>query len=219
MKSKAPVLLGLMVLIFAGCEKETRNGELQLSGSTPVRIVDEGGKTVEFFSGPTKVEFSAGSSRKFTVTVSQGDKKAKFSGKAPSSNDTWNFTLRGSEIGQPIDLTSARSIVLIGKPWRQMGRGGMCGRGGTWVTDDEYQKGNEDWSVSFADAANSQSLGAFRSRRENEQYLISSRNIYCEGERDHEPRPPFPRHDRNLSKAQDAVKKLSVLAESGIRFD
>lgn len=214
-----PLLLGMMVLIFAACDKETRDGILTLAGSTPVRIVDESGKTVEFFSGSTKVEFSAGSSRKFTVTVSQGEKNAKFSGKAPSGGDNWNFTLRGREIGQPLDLTSVRTIELLGKPWRRMGRGGPCGRGGTWVTDEEYQTCNEDWKVTFADAANLQSVGAFHSRREKQQCLLNSRNLFCEGERDHDPRPPFPSDERNLSKAQDAVKKLSSLAETGVRFD
>ncbi len=217
MKSKRSILF-LAAALLAACGEETRKGELILAGSNPVRIIDESGAVVEFFAGPTKVEFAAGRSNKFTVTVSQGDaKKAKFSGKAPSSDDSWNFTLRGSDIGQPIDLASRRDVEYTGKPWRQIGEGGSCGWG-RWVTEEEYQNCNEDWKVGFADAATSSPLGSFHSRRERLTCHLSTRNLYCRDDgRDRYPHPPYPRG--NFSKAQESIKKLSVLSESGIRFD
>jgi hypothetical protein len=150
------------------------------------------------------------------VAVSQGDaKKAKFSGKAPSSDDSWNFTLRGRDIGQPIDLESKRDVELTGKPWRQIGEGGSCGWG-RWVTEEEYQNCNEDWKVAFADAATSSALGSFHSRREKLTCHLSSRNLYCRDDGRDIPRPPHP---RDFSKVKESVEKLSVLSEKGIRFD
>ena len=70
-------ILVLAVALLAACGEETRDGQLTLNGATPLRIADQSGKVVEFVAGPMKVEFAADSSRKFTVTVSQGkDKQA-----------------------------------------------------------------------------------------------------------------------------------------------
>lgn len=215
MRTKAPLILSLTVLMLAACGEETRNGDLTLTGSAPVRIVDEGGKTVEFGAGPTQVTFSAGSSRKFTVTVSQGkDKTAKFTGKAPSSDETWNFTLRGRDIGQPVDMASTRDLELYGPVWRRTGDGGTCGFNGRWVTEEEYQDCNEDWKVAFNDAATSASVGSFHARREKLSCFLGSRNIYCR----EEPRPvPMPR--RPLVKMDGEIKRLNELTETGVHFD
>ena len=147
------ILIGMAAgFLMLACDTETRNGELVLSGAAAVRIVDEGGKTVEFVTGPLKVEFGAGSDRKFSVTMSQGERrKAKFSGRAPSGGD-WNFTLRGKEIGQLVDIASRRSLEFYGEHWRQIGNGGFCGFDGNWVVEEDYQRCNEDWKVAFSDA-------------------------------------------------------------------
>src|SRR5581483_6383757 len=84
---RLPLILCLAAATLAACGEETRDGQLTLTGPTPVRLVDQSGRTVEFGAGATKVVFSADNSRKFTVTVSQGkDKQAKFSGQAPSND-------------------------------------------------------------------------------------------------------------------------------------
>ncbi|MBI3554564.1 MAG: hypothetical protein HY077_18885 [Elusimicrobia bacterium] len=217
MKKKTSFVLCLAALIMAACGEETRNGQLTLSGAAPVRLVDESGKTVEFVAGATKVQFAAGSSGKFTVTVSQGkDKQAKFSGKAPTRDGSWNFTLKGRDIGQPVDLASLRSVDYYGRTWRSLRDGAPCGMGGRWLVEEEYQKCNEDWRVNFADAGSAQTVGSFHSRLEDQDCLLSSREIYCQGERPM-PGPPFPR--RNFSSAHDSINKLDELSQTGLKFD
>ena len=74
--NKKMILLGIAACVLTlGCDSETREGKLTLSGSAPVRIVDEGGRTVEFVSGPVKVEFGAGSGNRFTVFRSHRDQQ------------------------------------------------------------------------------------------------------------------------------------------------
>lgn len=217
--NRRSILAGVVfsaVFVLLGCDNETRDGELVLSGATPVRIVDEGGKTVEFVSGPVKAEFSVERDHKFTVTMTQGEnKQAKFSGRAPQDGGSWNFTLRGKEIGQPVDLASTRSLELYGKTWREIREGSFCGRNGRWLMEEEYQRCNEDWKVAFADAETSQDVGAFRSRREGLRCLLASRYIYCR----EESFPPQPIPPRPLSKAEDAVKTITRQAADGIKFD
>ena len=208
-KKFLPVLAAIALL--AACGEETRDGQLTLSGSQPVKIVDQGGSTVDFVTGPLKVQFGADSGHKFTVQLEQSGRKAKFSGKAPDAGD-WNFTVLGRDIGQPVNLTSARSVAMYGPVYTSWGTGGFCGFDGTWETEDQWQKGNEDWSVSFAAASNSAALGAFKSRVEGKDYLISSRNTWCHERREHEP---FPRHGR-----WDATsEKLSNMKDLGVKFD
>lgn len=207
--------LGLAVVLLAACGEETRDGQLTLAGSAPLRIVDQSGKIVEFLAGPAKVEFSADRSRKFTVTVSQGkDKQAAFSGQAPAS-DGWNFTLRGKDIGQPFDLTSDRKVEYVGYPWRSIRDGMPCGYNGRMVVEEVYQACNEDWRADFADASNSQAIGSFVSRL-NRTCLISSRDLYC---RDYGPNPPIPPYPHRLEKAEKSLKKLNDLGADGIKFD
>lgn len=217
---RLPLILCLAAAVLAACGEETRDGQLTLTGSTPLRLVDQSGKTVEFGAGATKVVFSADSSRKFTVTVSQGkDKQAKFSGQAPSSSD-WNFTLRGRDIGQPVDLSSSRSVAYVGQPWTQMRDGAPCGYNGTMLVEDEYQSCNEDWNVAFADANNGQAVGTFRSQRDNQTCLISERDVYCQDRGPYPPYPPYPRpNPRRFEKAQDTVQKLNDLSADGVKFD
>lgn len=178
--------------VLTSCNKETRDGELTLSGTAPVRFVSEGGKIVEFYAGPTKVELSAKSRDKITVSISQGDKKkAVFSGKAAEGAD-WNFVLRGKDIGQLMDMISRRLLTHKGKPWTTISDRGICGVNGRWVVEDKLQKCDEDWSVAFSDANTSLALGAFRSRRNDKTCLISSRNLYCREEMRPIPTPPIP---------------------------
>ena len=190
-------ILCLVVVMLAACGEETRDGQLTLNGATPLKIADQSGKVVEFVAGPTKVEFSADSSRKFTVTVTQGqDKQAKFSGQAPAS-DGWNFTLRGKDIGQQVDLASSN---------------------GRMVVEETYQACNEDWRVDFADSSNSQAVGSFRSQRDNRSCLIDTHDLYC---RDYGPNPPMPPipYPHRLQSAEDSVKKLNDLGVDNIKFD
>lgn len=198
-------------LVAASCDSETREGSLVLTGSAPVRIVDEGGKPVEFVSGQLKIEFDAHSNNKFSITIEQAGRKAKLSGRVPDG-DSWNFTLRGREIGQTLDIASRRDIELYGERRTSIGRGGPCGRG-TWVTEEQWQRCNEDWKVAFTDSGDSRSIGTFASRREAQSCLVASRNLYCERE--------FPDRDRPgpMVKTPAAIEKLAAQVEAGVKFD
>ncbi len=195
-------------IFLAACGEETRTGQLTLAGSAPVRIASQDGKTVEFFAGPLKVEFGASSGRKFTVKLEQDGRTATFSGKVPNA-DNWNFTVLGKDVGQPMDFSSRRNIQLYGAVSKSWGTGGSCGFNGRWETEDSWQKGNEDWSVAFADAATSHAVGSFNSRQEGQNYLIDSRNVWCR-ER--------PDHDRG-GRWDRMSKKLEDIKPADIKFD
>lgn len=202
------ILLGFAAAaLLVACGEETRNGQLTLSGSAPLKIADEGGQTVEFYSGPLKVEFGADGSRRFTVKLEQSGRTAKFSGRAEGIRD-WNFTVRGRDIGQPADFASKRTITLVGPVSRRWGMGGPCGFNGQWETEERWQKGNEDWSVSFEDAGSGANLGAFSSRKEGLDILIDSRNVWCRERREREPGGGrWDRLSQSLSELKpDAIK-------------
>lgn len=195
--------------LLAACGEETRDGQLTLSGSAPLRIADESGKTVEFYSGPLTVEFGADGSRKFTVKLEQSGRSAKFSGRAPSISD-WNFTVRGADIGQPADFTSERKISLYGPTMRRWGTGSSCGFNGRWETEETWRKGDEDWKVSFKDASSGSAIGAFASRKEGQDYLIDSRNVWC-----HER----PERDRDHGRWDRLSTRLNELKPAALKFE
>jgi hypothetical protein len=197
------------VVLLAACGEETRNGQLTLSGSQPVRVIDQGGAAVDFVSGPLKVTFGAESRSKFTVELEQSGRKAKFSGKIPGGTQDWNVTIKGGDIGQPVDLSSARSVAYYGPVWTSWGMGDPCGMNGRWETEQQWQKGREDWKVSFADAGTGKSLGAFSSVKDQD-YLISSRNTWCR-ERPM-PEPRGPRWDR-------VAQRLGGMQLDSVNFD
>jgi hypothetical protein len=212
-------------IFMAACVEESRNGQLTLSGSAPVRIASQDGKTVEFYSGPLKVEFGADSGRTFTVKLEQDGRTAKFSGKVPDAG-SWNFTLRGKDIGQSLDFTSRRVIQLYGPISTSLGTGDRCSLNGfkdfngsntgEWQTEDQWQNGNEDWSVTFADTNSAAAVGDFKSRREGQSYLIAFRNIWCSFRSDHRGRRRGgPRGDQwnRMHKALEDIKP------AGIKFD
>lgn len=214
-------ILCLSVVLVAACGEETRNGQLTLTGSAPLKLLDQSGKVVEFLAGPTEVTFAPEGSRKFKVTVKQGaDKQAAFSGQAPSGNG-WNFTLRGQDIGQQVDMASDRKIDYVGQPWRRITEGAPCGYNGRWVVEEEYQTCNEGWRVDFTDSATYSAIGAWASQRDNLTCFLSSRNLYC---RDYGPQPPYhpiPPHPRphSLEKARETIDKLNDLGADKIKFD
>lgn len=195
--------------LLAACGEETRNGQLTLTGSQPVRVVDQSGASVEFVAGPLKATFGAESSRKFTVELEQNGRKAKFSGKIPGGAQDWNVSIKGGDIGQPVDFASTRSVAYYGPVWTSWGMGDPCGMNGRWETEQSWQKGREDWKVAFADAATGAALGAFASTKDQD-YLLSSRNTWCR------ERPmPEPRGPRWNSVSQ----RLDGFQLDGVKFD
>jgi hypothetical protein len=209
-------IMFLAVVLLAACGEETRDGQLTLAGSEPLRIADLSGKVVEFSAGPMKVEFAADKSRKFTVTLTQGqDKQARFSGQAPANNG-WSFTLRGKDIGQAVDLVSDRKVEFTGPVYRTIREGMPCGFNGRMVVEESYQACSEDWRVDFADSSSAAPVGAFRSQRSSRSCLIGSRDLYC---RDYGPNPPYPHHPRRLQSVEDSAKKLGDLDLGSVKFD
>ncbi|MBI4347770.1 MAG: hypothetical protein HY553_13015 [Elusimicrobia bacterium] len=200
-----------LAAVLVACGEETRNGQLTLAGSTPLRIADQDGRTVEFFTGPLKVEFGPDGSRKVSVKLEQEGRVAKFSARVSGRNADWNFTIRGNEIGQSVDLASTRKVEYYGPRENRLGNGGSCGYNGTWVTEETWQRGNEDWKVAFTEAANGSAVGAFASRREGEYYLLEVRHLWCRERRDF-PEPRIPRWDR-------VSHSIERLQETGVRFD
>jgi hypothetical protein len=213
---KRSALILSVVAVLTACDKETRNGQLDLNGSAPVRIADQNGGTVEFYTGPLKVEFSADSSRKVSVQLEQSGRSAKFTAKVPR-NAGWNFSVKGSEIGQPVDLASARTIELYGPVEIRTGHGAPCGMNGNYLTEEKWQLGNEDWAVTFADAQSAQSLAQFKSRREGQEFLLETRNLWCR-ERHHGG--PGGRWDRHASRGRwnDLSTKLDALQQTGLSW-
>ena len=209
MKRSQILMIAGAAFLLAACGEETRNGQLTLSGSTPLKIADQGGQIVEFYSGPLKVVFAADSSRKFTVNLEQNGRKAKFSGAANVSD--WNFTVHGKDIGQPADFTSNRNVAMYGPVEKRWGMGGPCGFNGQWETDEDWQRGKEDWKVSFNDAATGGAIGTFASQLD-QYYLIASRNIWCRERPNHEPHGPIHR----VSEVSKSIKDLDT---ASVKFD
>lgn len=215
MKRSGLFLLIAAVFATTACNKEKRKGQLSLNGSAPVRIADQGGSTVDFYSGPLQVEFGADGSRKVSVKLEQNGRVAQFTAKVPRNLD-WNFTAKGSEIGQPVDLASNRTVALYGPIEERTGTGDSCGFNGSYVTEEQWQKGNEDWSVRFDDARNSQPVAEFKSRREGESYLVASRNLWCRERRE----PGGGRWDRHAANGNwsDVGSRISALQDTGVRW-
>lgn len=198
-------------VVMTACGEETRTGQLTLAGSAPLRIADKNGGTVEFYTGPLKVEFDPQGGRQVAIKLDQSGRVAEFTAKVPRNAD-WNFSIKGSEIGQPVDLESKRKVELYGPLQRRTGTGGPCGFDGNYVTEETWQQGNEDWSVAFANAGTSQPIGSFQSRREGEWYLIERRDLWC---REHHRREPFPRGGR-WDRASQTLKDLQ---DNPVKFD
>jgi len=214
MKKRSILPLLAAAVLLAACGEETRNGQLTLSGTQPVRIIDQGGSPVDFATGPLKVTFSADNSRKFTVELEQNGRKAKFSGQVPGGTQDWNVTLKGADIGQPVDLASSRSVAYYGPVSTSWGWGGPCGFNGTWQTEESWQRGKEDWKVSFADAQTGAALGAFASQKDD-NYLIARRDVWCR----ERPMPePHPR-GRLGAMSEQLGSSLGELQQKGVNFD
>jgi hypothetical protein len=205
---KMNVLLLATVAAFAACNKESRDGQLTLAGSNPLRIADESGKTVEFVNGALKAAFEPGSKDKVTVSLEQAGQKAKFTAKIPDNRD-WNFTLRGKDAGQNVDMASKRTITLTGEPKKRYGTGGFCGFDGRWQTEEIWRDGKEDWKVAFADSQTGYAVAAFESHK-NDTYLVESKNIWCREN---------PRREPGGGRWDRLSSRIEKLKTDGVKFD
>lgn len=193
MKKTPLVLMAAVVLAAVGCDfKETRSGRISLTGAANIPLNDVSGARAELVAGPAKVTFKKGKGDKTVAISVRQDGRPEVNIEAPVSGDyrSGNFTLRGSEIGQPVDLVSARAYAVTGAresytEWSQEGFQ-SC------LIQVSYDPCDESWSVAFrTDAGELGSFAATTATRCNER---RSNTGMCR--RDPEPRPDFPRGPR-----------------------
>lgn len=206
---KKPLLLLAAVAALAACDSETRKGSITLAGSSNIPLNGRNG-AAELVAGPAEVTFRKGSSSgRVVVKVRQSGREVEL--EAPVSGDyrSGNFTLRGSEIGQPVDMVSARSYAITGAPQRYTTieeRGFQTCR-----VDVTYDPCDESWTVDFK-AVNGTALGTFSSRSATQCNLRQGMPYACW----RDPSRDFPRHDfprdrhhllrASLDKGADKVK-------------
>lgn len=165
MKTTLPLIAVAVCLTASGCDfKLKRNGQVTLSnGTVSIPLNDRSGSRAEIVAGPAEVQVKKGDAKDtIEVRVRQpGRSEVNFSAAVSGDYRSGNFTLRGSEIGQPVDLTSARSYVVTGPTRRE-----------TTIEDTGferctveilYEPCDENWTVSFRSGSGAE-LGAFASR-------------------------------------------------------
>ena len=199
MKKVSIVLAAVACLAAAGCDnKETRSGSIVLTGAANIPLNDKSGAHAELVAGPAQITFQQGS-KKGTIAIGvKQTGRPDVNIEAPVSGDPRNgdFTLRGADIGQPVDLVSSRKLTITGpnQSWSRWEDQGFerC------LIVDSYDPCDEDWTVAFR--ASSGDLGTFAAHtatRCNER----SAQSFCQPVPGREPRiPDFPRgpHGRGV---------------------
>lgn len=179
-----------------------------MTGSSGIPLAGSNG-AAELVAGKTEITFKKGSSdNSIAIRVRQPSRpEIELEAKVSGDYRTGNFTVKGSEVGQPVDMASSRAFAITGPTvryttWENMG-GQEC------LVEISYQPCDESWNMAFS--ANGKELGSFSSRtasRCNE----SRRQQFCR--RDPMPQPPYPRvgdHRQVLQILQDA--------DGSVKFD
>jgi hypothetical protein len=204
--------LAAALLVLAGCDfKETRKGQITLAGASGIPLNGKAGAAT-LVAGPAELTFKKGSSKNSIALVVKQSGRPDVDLEAAVSGDytSGNFTLRGSDIGQPVDMTSARAYAITGPVERYSNwedRGNQ-----TCMVEISYEPCDENWNLSFR-SVNGVELGSFASRtatRCNEQ----SRESFCRSN-PREPRiPDYPRGGRNM-----IYQGASDLGADNVKFD
>lgn len=203
-----------VLLAVAGCDfKETRSGQIVLTaGAAGIPLNGKAGPAT-LVAGSAEITFKKGSSDKsIAIRVKQsGRPDVELEAAVSGDYRTGNFTLKGSEIGQPVDMASARSYAITGPSqrwsnWEDQGSQ-------TCMVETTFDPCDENWSVGFRSAAGAE-LGSFSSRyatRCNERRYTS----WCRPNH-REPRiPDFPRgRDRRV-----ILEKAAAVDPSTLKFD
>jgi len=180
--------LAAVLLAAAGCDfKETRTGQITLTGAAGIPLNGKAGAAT-LVAGRAELTFKKGSSDKsIALRVKQSgrpdvDLEAAVSGDYRSGN----FTLRGSDIGQPVDLTSARAFAITGgterySDWEDRGDQ-VC------LVETSFDPCDENWSLSFRSVAGVE-LGSFASRTAT-RCNVRSGVSYCRHNPRNDPRYP-----------------------------
>ncbi len=202
-----------VLLAVAGCDfKETRSGQVVLTGSTGIPLSGKAG-AAELIAGKTEITFKKGSSdNAINIRVRQPNRtEIELEAKVTGDYTTGNFTLKGTEIGQPVDMASARAYAITGanqrySNWEDQGNQ-------TCMVEVSFDPCDENWIVGFRSLAGAE-LGSFTSRtgtRCNE----SRRTSFCRHNPQHEPRiPDFPRGPRHA-----IFQGASDIGAENLKFD
>jgi len=152
-----------VLLAVAGCDfKETRSGLINLTSSAAIPLNGKAGAAT-LVAGKAEITFKKGSSdNAINIRVRQpGRPEIELEAKVSGDYRTGNFTLKGSEIGQPVDMASARAWAITGATqrydnWEDQGNQ-------TCMVSVTYDPCDENWTVGFRSASGAD-LGAFTSR-------------------------------------------------------
>ena len=179
-----------------------------MTGSSGIPLAGRNG-AAELVAGKTEITFKKGSSDKsIAIKVRQPSRPdIELEAKVNGDYTTGNFTLKGSEIGQPVDMTSARDYAITGQrvhytSWENMGSQ-EC------LVEISFDPCDENWNVSFR-SADGKALGSFSSRysfRCNE----SRRQQFCR--RDPIREPHFPRDRHGI------LNRASAIEPANLKFD
>ena len=201
------------MLVIAGCDfKETRSGQIVLTpGSAGIPLNGKAGAAT-LVAGSAELTFKKGSSDKsIALRVKQSgrpdvDLEATVAGDYTSGN----FSLKGSDIGQPVDMTSARAYTITGPNQRESRWEDQGSQ--TCLVEYSYDPCNENWTLTFK-AVSGTELGSFSSTlwaRCNERRGFPT---FCRRDRDF---PDYPRgpHGRN-----GVFQRASQIAPENLKFD
>jgi len=194
MNNRRVIPLIAVLLAVAACDfKETRKGQITLAGA-PISINGRSGPA-QLVAGAAEITFKKGSSDKSIAIKVKQSNRADVEFEAPVSKgyESGNFTLKGSEIGQPVDMASTRGWTVTGPTERYTDREDRGNQ--SCLVEVRYDPCDENWKVAFKDAAGAE-LGSFSSRkgtRCNEQRGFP---YACHRDPIHD-RPDFPRGPRS----------------------
>lgn len=205
-------LLPLIVLVVAAaCDfKETRSGVITLTGASSIPLNGRNG-AAQLVAGTAEITFKKGSrDGSARVIVRQnGRPDVDLEAAVPSDWTTGNFTLKGAEIGQPVDIASARSWAATGPEssytdWED--RGFQRCR-----VDVYYTPCDESWTLNFSGASGP--LGSFASRKGTRCNERRGMPYACH--RDPSDRPDrFPHGGRH-----NIMMRANEIGAENIKFD
>jgi hypothetical protein len=203
-----------VLIAVAGCDfKETRSGQISLTAGTAGIPLNGKAGPATLVAGSAEVTFKKGSADKAVAIRVKQSGRPDVELEAAVSGDyrTGNFTLKGSEIGQPVDMASSRSYAITGprerwSNWEDQGSQ-------TCMVEITYDPCDENWNVAFRSAAGAE-LGAFSSRRYthcNERRTTA----FC---RPNHREPRFPDHPRGGGRHR-ILENASSIDPATLKFD
>lgn len=190
LRRAAPLLAVLLAVV--ACDF-TRKGSITLApGSSGIPLAGKSGPAT-LVAGGAEVTIKKGSgSGTIAIKISQPSRPdAEFEAKVSKGYESGNFTLKGSEIGQPVDMASTRGYTVTGP---RQGRTEWSDEGmRNCRVDVTWDPCREDWTISFK-SVNGVELGVFASQQSAECNVQRGFPYACMPNRDREPRiPDFPR--------------------------